>query len=140
MTVLGLVLVLAGVPSQDARMVFPGGSVQIPAGCMAPDLSDRKRGAWLGTITCWPGPSIVVFQRPGNATVCRLSSEGAGHRTQLVSAAGRSLDVCATVRKAGASGTVLREMVVAIGSTVMRAEIREPTDAVTLLFIASTFE
>jgi hypothetical protein len=140
MTALGLLLLLTGAPSQDVRMAFPGGSVLIPGGCVGPSLSDAQPVAWLGTITCWPGPSIVVFADPRGTKACAQPGVAGGQRTQLVSAVGHTLEICASERTAAGRGTILREMVVGIGSTVLRAEIREPADAVMLLFIASTFE
>ena len=140
MTALGLLLLLAVAPSQPVRMVFPGGSVVIPAGCVAPDRLGDSPDGWLGTITCWPGPSIVVFGRAGGTNACLQSGTATRHATQLSSAVGHKLEICGTERKVGGTGKTLSEMVVAIGSTSLRAEIREPADAVTLLFIASTFE
>jgi len=140
MTALGLVFLLAGAPSPDVRMEFPGGSVLVPAGCVGPDLSDAHPGAWLGTITCRPGPSIVVFGSPKGTNACAQSATAARHHTQLRSGTGHNLEICAIDRKVGGKGTVLREMVIGIGSTGLRAEIREPADAAMLLFVASTFE
>ena len=140
MTTLGLFLLLVTAPSQPVRMAFPGGSVVIPAGCVAPDRLGDLPQSWLGTITCTPGTSIVVFGRAGVTNSCLRSGPGTRRGTQLFSAMGHKFEICGTERKVGGTGKTLREMVVGIGSTSLRAEIREPADAVTLLSIASTFE
>jgi hypothetical protein len=121
-------------------MALPDGSVVIPPGCNAPDRLDAYPDSWLGSIECTPGPSIFVFGSAMAADACPRSGAAPHRGTQLVSAKGHKLEVCATERKAAGSGKVIKEMVVGTGATSFRAEIREPADAVMLLFIATTFE
>ena len=129
MIAMGLALLLAGTP---VRMVFPSGSVVIPAGCTAPSQLSAYPDSWLGSIECTGGPSIFVFGSAMAAAPCQ--------GTPLYTKHGRKLVVCSTERRRADSGSRVRELVVDVGGTSFSAEVRQPRDAAMLLSIVATLE
>jgi hypothetical protein len=129
MIAMGLVLLLAATP---VRMVFPGGSVVIPAGCTAPGQLSAYPDSWLGSIECTGGPSIFVF----GSAMAPAQCQG----TPLFTKHGRKLVVCSTQRKRAESGSRVRELVVDVGGTAFSAEVRQASDAAMLLSIVATLE
>ena len=110
----------------------------VPEGCTAPAKLEVVVDAWMGSIECRPGPSILVFGSVMSGGACPRSGGVIRRGTPLFTAKGHRLEVCSSERKRADNGKVVRELVVGLGGTELIAEVRTPADAAMLLYIAST--
>ena len=126
-------LLLLALVAFSATSIFkiPGGSLELPAGCQAPDVLIGVDSS-VGFIGCGQGKAVIRFSDfVMGPTVCPQTE-----RISLQSRFGAPFQVCG-LRPKGADGA-LQSMVVDLGLGALTMEIKSPEDVLLLMQIASS--
>jgi hypothetical protein len=128
-----MILLLLALVALSTTSIFkiPGGSLELPAGCQAPDVLIGIDSS-VGFIGCGQGKAVIRFSDFAmGSNVCPQID-----RISLQSRFGAPFQVCGLWPKS-ADGT-LQTMAVDLGLGALTMEIKSPDDVLLLMQIASS--